>query len=457
MSDDYREPSDADAPPVDGETGVHGVDNAQVSWDRMAEQSVVGSMMIDRTVIDDVTDELRPTDFYLPAHEVIARAIHTLYTKGAPTDPVSVGDELTRTGKMREANGAAYLHELTEIPTTAANAGYMAGIVAKHSAMRRLVAAGIRIQKAGQASEGDVEDLLEKARVELDSVSTGHRRVVRPVGDTLDDVIASLREKPTYFPTPWEGLTKKIGGFAPGQLTIVAARPGTGKTIAVLQIAATLAHEGMVAFSSLEMSEPELQKRLLSSYGSVHQTAIRSHSLTSEDEKRLIEARIALRDAPIFIDATAGVTLGEIRAHARAVARRGQLRGVVVDYLQLVEGEGQSRNEVVGSISRGLKQLAKDLQVPVIAAAQLRRAGIRKGSDLPTLEELRESGSIEQDADIVLLLHRDKIKTPHNLTVVVAKNRHGEDGQFTLHWAAAFARLENKKWSPTALLEKDEI
>jgi replicative DNA helicase len=436
--------TDADAPAEDGA-------GREPQWDKLTEQSVVGSMLLDGRVIDDVTDEMQPSDFFDPKHEIIAIAIVALYNRNEPTDVIATVAELERTGQIRQAGYASYLHSLTSLVVTSANAGYYASLVKAAAVRRRMVEAGTRIVQMGHASEGEPEELLERARVELDAVSSGRRRPVRMIGDTFFDLVSSLEEKPLYSPTPWESLDKLIGGFAPGALYVFAARPGSGKSIAALQIAARLAHEGMVAFSSLEMTELELQTRLVAQYGPVHMTALRNHALTNDDWKRVAEAKQRVEGAPIFIDETAGVNLGHIRSHVRAVSRRGKLSGIVVDYLQLIDGEGKTRQEEVSSVSKGLKQLAKDFHVPVIAAAQLKRATQVGKRKLPDLDDLRESGSIEQDADAVIMLDRDRQKSPDEVTVIVPKNRHGNMGQFRLRWQAEYARLLDRKWTSSPL------
>jgi replicative DNA helicase len=444
LSDETAPPEDGSAPPPP-------------AHDLLAEQSVVGSMLLDREAVDDVMEVMLPSDFYYPKHEEIAKAIARLTVASKPTDVVAVKDELARTGKLREAGDEAYLWTLTSQVVTPANAGYYAEIVKKLAIRRRLVVAGTRIVQMGNATEGEIDALVENARRELDEVVIAKRSKVRMIGDGIFDLIGRLDEKPTYLPTPWQALDKLIGGAGPGELIIVAARPGSGKSIALLQWAAGLAHHGVVALSSLEMSEEALQLRLLSQYGPVSMTALRKHALTGDDKKKLAEAWQAVREAPIFVDPTPGVTLAQIRGHVRMVARHGNLAGIFVDYLQLVNGEGQSRQEVVAQVAEGLKALAKDLNVPVIAAAQLKRAGVGRGRQLPTLDDLRESGAIEQAADVVLLFDRDKDKSPHDLTVIVAKNRNGEQGKFQLTWQAEFARLRDKRWSPTALIEESEL
>jgi len=415
-------------------------------------------MMLDARVIDDVTDELVPSDFWSPKHALIAKTIVSLHARRLPTDVIAVSDELTRSGEIRNAGGAVYLHQLTALVRTASNAGYYAHIVHEKAVKRRMTAAGQRIVAMGQASEGDVDELLERARQELDAVPSGRRVQLRPIGDLLPDIIDSLGEKPTYMPSPWEALDRLIGGFTRGHFVIVGGRPSDGKSVVLVQIATRLAHQGLVAFSSLEMSEQEIGLRLIAQYGPVHQKHLRDRTLHVDDLKRIGEAKKAIQGAPLYIDATAAVTVAEIRAHARAVARGGDLVCIAVDYLQLIgtdAAQGRSRQQELGAVSRALKQLAKDLNVVVIAAAQLKRGGKRRG-DLPTMEDLRESGDMENDADQIILLHRDREKKPHDLVMIVAKNRHGETGRFTLDFQGQFARA-NYRWSPTALIDESEV
>jgi len=447
MSDDY---TDHDAPPEEPKD--------EPRWDLVTEQSVLGAMLISKTAVDDVMDELRPGDFYDPRHELIARAIGALVSKNMPVDPLTVVEELRATEKLRQAGDAHYIHYVHGVPPTAANAGYYAQTVKSLAVKRRLTQAGMRIQAMGSASEGEVEELVDQARSEVEGILVGKRRQLHPVGDTLLELVEELNTKPTFTPSPWESLDKLIGGFAPGNLIVFAARPGSGKSIAALQVAAGMAHYGMVAFCSLEMTEKELQKRLLAQYGPVHMTALRNHSLNEDDWKRVAEAKTRVQGAPIFIDDEAGVTLAHIRSHARSVQRRGKLVMIVVDYLQLVKAEGNSRQEEVAEVAQGLKNLAKDFQVPVLAAAQLRRAGDQRGPKrLPTLDDLRESGAIEQAADVVVLMDRpDKEKKPNDLVMVVGKNRHGDAGKFTLAWEAQFARLRDRSWNPQPYLDGAE-
>ncbi|WP_382307326.1 replicative DNA helicase [Herbiconiux sp. UC225_62] len=448
MLDTY---SDIDAPAEEG--------GREQPFDLLAERYVLGSMLLTRDAVDDVFDEMTIHDFYVPKHQVIAESITRLFAAGAPTDPISVNDDLTKHGQLAHAGGPAEVFDLQGAPSTAASAGYYARLVHEHAVRRRVIESANRMMQSAYNRDRDVADVVEAARLEVDMVETGRRRSVRMVGETIDQLAEKLDEKPTYMPTPWTSIDRIIGGFAPGSLYVIAARPGSGKTIALLQSAIALARVGTVAFSSIEMAEEELQKRLIAQYGPLHQTILRNHALTKSDWETFAQARARIIGAPIAIDDRGAVTVADIRTHARATARRGKLAGIAVDYLQLVEGEGQDRRVVVDNVSRALKQLAKDFNVPVIAAAQLRRAQPQKGKQrvLPTLADLREAGGIEQNADVVMLLDRGVEKEARDLTVVVAKNRHGEEKQVTLRWEAEYARVVDRKWSPTALIDEDEL
>ncbi len=433
-------------------------------WDRtpphnlLAEQATVGGMLLSKTAIDDVTEVMRPADFYIPKHEVIADAILALAGRDEPTDALAVIHELEQTGHLARAGGAEYLHTLTGIPSTAANAGYYAEIVADFAVRRRLIEGGTRIVQMGYASEGRTDELVSNAQAEVDEVMSAKRQSVRMIGATLGETFAGLADPPVYMPSPWASIDKMIGGFAPGSFYVIAARPGEGKTNWVLQAAAKAARVGLVAFSSLEMTEQELQVRLLSQFGDVSMTSLRRHTLSDDEWNRAARAKDVLLKAPIFIDESEQATVGTVAAHARAVSRKGKLAAVFVDYLQLIDGEGQDRRVVVDNIAKGLKQLAKRMQVPVIAAAQLNRGERGRGRErpLPTLRDLREAGGIEANADVVLLLHRDVERRPADLKVIAAKNRHGTTGVVTLHWQGEFSRTLDKRWSPTALFDEVE-
>lgn len=424
-------------------------------FDQVAEQTVVGAMLLDREAIWTALETLAPTDFYQPKHEVIARAAIALAERDEPSDVIAVSNELEKTGNMTRAGGVGYLFELTTLVGSVVSVGYYADIVRQKAIRRRLHGAGQRIMSMGAATEGDPLKLVDEAQQELELVARHTRVDVHAVGDTLGATIDRLEEKPEFASTGFESLDKVIGGLAADNLVIVGARPGEGKTIMAMNLATSLARRGLVVYVSLEMSEEQLQLRLVSQFGEVHMKSLRNHTLNDEQWKRVAIARQKMQGAPIFID-DRSATLAEMRAYIRSVSRRGQLAGVVVDYMQLFEGGDpkQSRQEFVGSVSRQLKLLAKQLRVPVIALSQLSRLVEGRKSRVPILSDLRESGSIEQDADVVLLLSYDR-KTPDDLTVAVAKNRHGELGEVSLIWQGQFARLRDRTWSPYGAVALD--
>ncbi|QJU54365.1 DnaB-like helicase C-terminal domain-containing protein [Herbiconiux sp. KACC 21604] len=444
--------SDADAPADD--TGAF-----ELPHDVSAERYVVGAMLRDGSVVDDVLDEMTITDLHVPKHEVIAESILRLASAGEPTGPIAVNDDLTKHGLMQQAGGPATVFELESYPSTASNAGFYARIVHNHAVRRRAIEGATRIMQAARSGDTDVTEVVEAARREVELIQTGRKKHLEMIWEGVDTTLEELAEKPDYLPTPWASIDRIIGGWAPGGFYVIAARPGAGKTLAVVQSAMKLAHTGVVAFSSIEMGKKELQKRLLANYGEVNQLMIRDHILGRQEWERMAGARSRLHGAPVWIDARGSVTVADIRASARAVARTGKLVAICVDYLQLVKGEGQDRRLEVDGVSRGLKLLAKELNVPVIVAAQLKRPAPQKGKQraLPTLADLRESGGIEQDADVVLLLERGIEEHARDLTVVAAKNRQGEEKQVTLRWEGEYARIVDRKWSPTALLDENEI
>jgi replicative DNA helicase len=435
-------PTDADAPDeFGGQEPLHDVP---------AEQSTLGAMMLSRdgTEVDEVMATLEPADFWLPKHETIALAIGRLRTADKPTDVIAVTDELSRTGDLSRAGEAHYLHELTSATPTVASAGFYAGVVKDRAVRRRLVEASVRLAAMGNSSEGDLSDLVARAIAEVESIYVPSVRSIRPIGEGLPDLAVSLEEKPQYIPTAWSSLDVEVGGFAKGELIIIAARPGDGKSILLQQAAMKAARVGHVAYISLEMSEVELQKRMVANYGEINMTALRNHTLSQQDWNRFGDAIKQVTGAPVYVRDEPAATISSIRAHAHAVARRGPLAMVVVDYLQLVDGPGSDRRTIVDGVSRDLKRLAKSLNVPVLAAAQLNRGErSRAGSrPEPTLRDLREAGGIEQDADCVLLLHRTE-KLQSEVAVIIAKNRHGGLGKVRLSWQPHYARVLDRGWS----------
>lgn len=423
---------------------------------KLAEQSTLGGMMLSKRAVADCIEIVTPTDFADWRHELIARAIFELFTSGQPTDVIAVTDELGKRDELARV-GIGYLHELTSLVPTAANAGYYAEIVEQGAIKRRVIEAAARMTQQAQR-DGDAHQLLEDARSELDAATTLARVETTPIADGLEATVQGMREQPRFIPTPWDKLNDLIGGLRPGTLNVIGARPGSGKTIMGLQLAAKMAGYGSVAFSSLEMSTTDLTKRMFAMLGTVHMSAISRNALTPNDWKIIEALRPQIARMPLFIDDKPGVGIAHVRAHARSVSRRAPLACVVVDYLQLMESPERSKRprwEVVGEFSRGLKLLSRELDVPVVALAQLNRENTGAGlvRRAPSMSDLRESGNIEQDADTIVLLQRgvdiddSGAEVPSDeLEVHVVKNRHGQQGQLALLWEGQFARVSNTPW-----------
>lgn len=414
----------------------------------LAERSVLGGAMLSRTAAEDVVGMLRPEDFADWRHGTIFGAIVALVNAAQPADVITVTDRLIETGDISKI-GAETLHRMTSEVPTASNAGYYAEIVREAARKRRLTEATQRAtQWLTESGTSTAYDLAEAMRAEVERVLddiTGTTDTP-PIGDNFDDVLASLAEPPIFTPTPWPDVNDLIDGFRPGALYVVGGRPGGGKSLIGLMAAAALAKRGPVAMCSLEMSTREITLRLISSLANVSLKALVRHAVQPNQWDAIAAARKRITDLALHIDDRGGVTMSDIRAHVRAVKRRGHLQGVVVDYLQLIRAEGGNRPrwEVVGEFTRELKAIAREYHVPVIALAQLNRES-EGGVKRPGLADLRESGSIEQDADVVILLSRlldpNTDEYGDEIEAIVAKNRHGQTGVATLFWEGHFARI----------------
>lgn len=428
--------------------------------DVAAEQSVLGGMLLSKDAIADVVELLRTTDFYRPAHATIFDTILDLYGKGEPADPVTVSAALQTRGEIGRIGGAPYLHTLISMVPTAANAAYYARIVAERAVLRRLVEAGTRIVQLGYgASAGnrdvdDVVDMAQQAVYDVTEQRTSEDYVVLSdlLQPTMDEIeaIGTAGGPMNGVPTGFADLDRLTNGLHPGQLIVIAARPGLGKStvsLDIVRMAAIRSGLPSVIFS-LEMSKIEITMRLLSAESRVPLHNLRTGRLTDEDWTRLARRMGEVSEAPLFIDDSPNMTMMEIRAKARRLKQRHQLRMIVVDYLQLMSSPKrvESRQQEVAELSRGLKLLAKELEVPVIAVSQLNRGPEQRNDKRPQLSDLRESGSIEQDADMVILLHRDDYyekESPRagEADFIVAKHRNGPTDTITVAFQGHFSRF----------------
>lgn len=416
-----------------------------------AERYVLGACMLSPRAVDDVAEILRITDFHDGRHATIYGAIRRLHDEDKPTDVVAVTDELIRSSELIGHLDAAYLHTLTGDVPTASNASYWADIV-REAAIRRHLIEGARCA-AEVAADPSVhrDDVAEMARDALDQVEDATARGVDAIGDWFLDYAESLTAKPSYTPTPWYDLNQLIFGFRDGGMYVIAARPGDGKTIMAVQCALALAKHRPVLFVSLEMERQEIASRAMASMAQIFIGNLNRHQLSDSEWKAFAGKRAELEAMPlVIVDSSEVSTIPQLKAKVRAVKRRFKRNPVViVDYLQLLSSpvKAESRQVEVAGFSRALKLAAQQWKVPVLALSQLNRGGAqRKGKAAePMLSDLRESGAIEQDADVVMLLHRKAIPgNPDELKVMVAKSRQGQQGDVSLVWQGQFSRVLSK-------------
>jgi len=433
----------------------------QPPQDMAAEQSVLGGMLLSKDAIADVLEKLRPSDFYRPAHQNVYDAVLDLYGRGEPADAVTVAAELDRRGLLRRIGGAPYLHTLISTVPTAANAGYYAGIVAEKALLRRLVEAGTRVVQYGYAgAEGaDVAEVVDRAQAEMYEVT--ERRLSEdfvPLEDLLQptmdeiDAIASNGGIARGVATGFTELDEVTNGLHAGQMIIVAARPGVGKSTLGLDFlrSCSIKHRMASVIFSLEMSKSEIVMRLLSAEAKIKLADMRSGRMSDDDWTRLARRMSEISEAPLYIDDSPNLTMMEIRAKARRLKQRADLRLVVVDYLQLMTSgkKVESRQIEVSEFSRQLKLLAKELEVPVVAISQLNRGPEQRTDKKPLLSDLRESGSLEQDADMVILLNRpDAFERDDprggEADLILAKHRNGPTKTVTVAHQLHLSRFAN--------------
>nr|WP_018296548.1 replicative DNA helicase [Corynebacterium lubricantis] len=415
----------------------------QPPHDRQAEMGVLGSMLLSPNTVLDVIEELTAEDFYFPAHQLIYQAIMDLYSQGSEIDPLIVSGRLDRFNELERAGGAPYLHTLISGVPTAANARYYAEIVAEKSVLRQLVNAGTRVVQMGyEGSEGmDVEAVVDLAQQEVYGIAQSRTTEdYQALSDLLKPTVDELAKiemgggLEAGVPTGFIDLDKLTNGLHGGQMIIIAARPGVGKSTLALDFmrSCSIHHGKTSAIFSLEMSATEIVMRLLSAETEIKLSSMRAGTMEEGDWEKMTSRLSEIQEAPIFIDDSPNLTMMEIRSKARRLKQQHGLDLVVLDYLQLMSSgkKVESRQQEVSEFSRQMKLLAKELEVPVIAISQLNRGPESRNDKKPQLADLRESGSLEQDADMVFLLYRPDSQDKDDerageADIIVAKHRGG--------------------------------
>jgi replicative DNA helicase len=427
-----------------------------------AEQAVLGGLMLAPDAMDKVADKLGEDDFYRKDHRLIWRAISELANKGMPCDAVTLGDWFDANGMAELVGGASYLIELANATPSAANIAAYADIVREKSVLRQLIDAGTAITEDGYRPEGkSVQEVMELAEQRVFKIAESGARGKKDIVSMRTAVSEAFRllsqryenrGQLTGVSTGFTDLDELTSGLQPSDLIIVAARPSMGKTAFALNIAEAAAMRGKksVAVFSMEMSASQLAFRLISSLGRIHQSHLRTGDLAEEDWPRVTSAITMLSDAKIFIDDTPAMSPVEMRSRARRLQREHGLGLIVIDYLQLMQVPGNKENRAteISEISRGLKALAKELDVPVIALSQLNRSLEQRADKRPMMSDLRESGAIEQDADVIMFIYRDEYYNKESpdkglAEIIIGKQRNGPTDTVKLAFLGHYTKFEN--------------
>lgn len=424
-----------------------------------AERSVIGAMLLDRGALGDAIELLTPDDFYRPAHASIFECITNLFERNEPVDEVTLSAELTRTGLLEGAGGRAAIASLASSVPTAANAAFYARIVREKAMGRRLIQAATSIAAAGYEAVSDVDVLLDHAEAKIFEITSAreHRGFVA-LKEVVKDAFKRIeklyeRKDPiTGIASGFADLDKLTSGLQPGELIIVAGRPSMGKTAFALNVAqnAAIRHNVPAAVFSLEMSKEQLVMRMLCAEARIDGHRMRGGFLKDSDWPKLAKAAGSLAEAPMYIDDTGSLSLLEMRAKARRLQADKGLGLIVVDYLQLMRGRAtqEGREREISEISRGLKSLAKELSVPVMALSQLNRSLEQRQDKRPMLSDLRESGAIEQDADVICFVYRDEYYNENSADkgiaeIIIGKQRNGPTDTVRLKFFKEFTKFEN--------------
>jgi len=440
-----------------------------------AEQAVLGAILLDPRALDRAVEIVGADDFYRDAHRKIFRAMLALHQRSEPVDLLTLSQELAAEGVLEAVGGTSYLAQLAEQVPTAANLAYYARIVREKSVLRQIIQVSTELgARAYDARPGEVDDFLDQVEQRIMEISEQRTRPqFSNMSDLMLDAVGAVEslyqrgEMITGVPTGFTDLDRLTAGFQPSDLIIVAARPAMGKTAFALNVAVNAAQKrGVgVAIFSLEMSKLQLAMRMLCAEARVNSQLMRTGYLTKLDYPKIIAAAQKLSTLPIYIDDTPGLSLLELRAKARRLKRdqEAKLGMVIVDYLQLMRGHerSDSREQEISSISRGLKALAKELDVPVVALSQLNRQVESRSDRRPMMADLRESGAIEQDADVILFLFRpwvyDKDEDEHLAEVIIGKQRNGPTDKVLLTYLPEYTCFENRTNMEVAVPVDDEL
>ena len=426
-----------------------------------AEQSVIGAMLLDKSAAVRAIEILSPDDFYRDAHRFIYEAVLELFDRGEPIDLVTVTEALRKSGKLDGVGGSVYVADLLNSVPTAANVEHYAKIVEEKAILRRMIEAGTKVVADAFSNPEDVDVILDEAEKSIFNIALKRARegfckidtVIKKVLDKIDSLYGK-KEAITGMPTGFADLDQLTAGFQNADLIIVAARPAVGKTAFALNIAQHVAvkHNIPVAVFSLEMSKEQLAQRMLCSEAEVDAQRLKTATLSDTGWKKLTRALGRLSEAPIYIDDSATITATEIRAKARRLKIEKGLGVVIVDYLQLMRGKARAENRVqeISDIARSLKTLARELDVPVVALSQLSRAVEQRPDRIPRLSDLRESGEIEQTADLVIFIHREDYYNPQSergnvAEIIIAKQRNGPVGTIELVFRKEIAKFSSKE------------
>ncbi len=424
-----------------------------------AEQTVLGTLMIDNTTIERSLNNINPDDFYYLANSEIFDAIRNLFQKKISVDIITVGDELKKRGKLDEVGGLEYLASLTDNILSTKNIGDYFNIIKEKSLLRKLISVAGDLVEKGYSENDEAHKLLDLAESKIFSLNqSGGSTELHPVREVILDVFeqigerAALKSGITGVDTGFDHLNKMTAGLQRSDLILIAARPAMGKTAFALNVAMNAAKKGnSVALFSLEMSKEQYVQRLISLESLIESTKLRTGNLEDDDWNKLSETMVDMNETSIYIDDAASISLFDLMSKCRRLKSNKGLDVIIIDYLQLMTlgGKAESRQQEISSISRGLKQLARDLNCPVVALSQLSRAVEQRENKRPLLSDLRESGAIEQDADIVMMLYRDEYYLKEEsqkkgiAEVIIAKHRNGPIGTVELSFVDRFQKFSD--------------